>query len=95
MADAFETVIWKFPVPAQSVFDLDLPDAPFAPLCVQMQAGVAQVWIQVNADPNLAKRKRRFVVVATGAPFDSFNLHYVGTFQPQSGLVFHLFYQVP
>jgi hypothetical protein len=85
------TVIWKFPIPAEGTFTLDLPEGPCRPLDVQMQLDVATLWIQVSANPNALKRKRTFHVVPTGTPFEDEGLSYVGTFQPVPGLVFHLF----
>lgn len=32
-----KTVIWKFPIPAEGAFTLDLPEGPCHPLAVQMQ----------------------------------------------------------
>jgi hypothetical protein len=94
-----KSVIWKFPIPAEGTFKLDLPEGPYRPLAVQMQhvqqgVDVATLWIHVSADPNARKLKRTFHVVPTGQPFDDEGLLYVGTFQPASHLVFHLF-QVP
>lgn len=86
-----KSVIWKFPIPAEGTFTLDLPEGPCRPLAVQMQLDVAILWIHVSADPNASRRKRTFHVVSTGHPFDDEGLSYVGTSQPMPGLVFHLF----
>ena len=91
------SVIWKFPVPAQGDFTLDLPEGPCAPLDVQMQLDhrdgtrKPHLWVRVSADQKARKTKRQFFVVGTGIEFDAEGLTYVGTFQPTSSLVFHLF----
>jgi hypothetical protein len=86
-----KSVIWKFPIPAQDNFTLDLPEGPCQPLAVQLQRGEPVLWIRVSADPDARKTKRTFRVVATGQPFDDEGLLYAGTFQPSPDLVFHLF----
>jgi hypothetical protein len=86
------SVIWKFPVPAQDEFTLDLPEGPCLPLTVQLQRSDPTLWIRVSANPNARKTRRTFRVVATGQPFNDEGLLYVGTFQPSPDLVFHLFW---
>lgn len=91
-----KSIIYKYPVTVISTFPLELPDGPFEVLAVQMQEqaqgrDLAMMWVKVNADPAVPKVTRMFRICPTGTSFDDEGLTYVGTFQPQHGLVFHLF----
>lgn len=79
--------VFKFPVTDE--FYLKLP-ANTQVLTVQMQDGVAQMWVAYEGD-NLVER--HFRVLPTGANLNGKldKLKYIGTFQPERGLVFHLF----
>jgi len=87
-------VIWKFEVPAEGQFTVELP-TPFHILTVQMQDDKPQMWVSVNGDRSATRLKPTFVVIPTGRVYDmpeDGRLDYVGTFQPAPGLVFHLFW---
>ena len=84
--------IWKFEVPEQDKFTLELPaGAEF--LSVQRQFDGTQAWFLL--DPEASKATRRFLVVGTGHTItipETKKLDYLGTFQLYDGrLVFHLF----
>lgn len=84
------TTIYKYPVPIQDCFTLDLPEGAKA-LSVQTQNGEPQIWATVN--PAAPKQARKFRVLGTGHPFPDVDAcKYVGTFQIHGGsLAFHLF----
>lgn len=85
-------VIWKFEVPSQLSFTLDLPEGACV-LSVQMQHGKPQMWVLVDVEER-PKETHAFRVQPTGVEFAMPVLgvhHFVGTFQPEPGLVFHLF----
>ena len=86
-------VIWKYPLTARAAFTLEMPEGRFEFLSVQMQNGEPCMWALVN--PTQRKVPHAFRVVPTGEEFEKTdNLHYLGTFQPLNGLVFHLFEQL-
>jgi hypothetical protein len=83
--------IYKYPVPIDDDFELDLPVGARL-LCVDTQRGVPNLWALVDMDPGLGSETRRFRLAGTGHPLDDRPLDYVGTFQLHRGsLVFHLF----
>ena len=85
-------VIWKFPVQAADSFEVELP-VHAQLLTVQRQAGQIFMWVQL--DPTAAKYPRRFCTRPTGLEWDVDRpWRYVGTFQPDTGLVFHLYEDV-
>lgn len=87
-----QRVIWKFPIPAEPMFTIDMPEGRPKVLDVQMQGDTAVMWAIV--DPAQRIVKHRFAVLATGVVFEreAFDpLEYVGTFQPRVDLAFHLF----
>lgn len=82
-------VIYKFPVPVQDEFDLELPVGALF-LDVQVQRS-PQMWFLLDSQaPNVT---RRFAVYGTGHKVrEAETLKHLGTFQLQMGaLVFHLF----
>jgi hypothetical protein len=81
-------VIWKYDIPAQPSFVLTSRLGAKV-LTVQMQRGKPMIWMLV--DQGQPERDIAFRVVPTGLAFDPTGLKYVGTFQPDAGLVFHLF----
>lgn len=82
--------IYKYPIAIAEEFTIEMPRSA-RPLDVQMQRGEPQLWVMVDPDGRLVKRK--FALRGTGhdASGLGFAVH-VGTFQASGGaLVFHLF----
>jgi len=84
------TTIYKYAVPVQDMFHLDLPRGAQC-LHVDMQRGEPQLWALV--EPANPRVRRQFTLVGTGHPAPTPDeAEYVGTFQMTNGLlVFHLF----
>lgn len=83
-------VIWKFAIPAEDDFRLQLPGGSL-PLSVGIQAEEPVLWAAVwKAAPLVS---HRFHLRGTGHPLgEAAFARFVGTFQlAASGLVFHLF----
>ena len=82
--------IWKYPIPAEDSFTLELPDMA-QPLCVQTQQGTPYLWVLL--DSTYRTRPWQFYVLNTGQPVGERRLgRYLGTFQLEAGtLVFHCF----
>lgn len=85
-----KTVIWKYFVPVQDSFALDLPSGAM-PLTVQAQRDRVCLWIQVQ--PENPREQRIFHVRGTGHVIDSDEVgEYIGSFQILNGdFVGHLF----
>lgn len=87
-------VIYKYPIPDPDCV-LKLPqDAQI--LCVQMQSSRETHWreqpcIWALVDPEYPTEERKFVLVATGQPFEYLTKMYLGTVQVSPNLVFHVF----
>lgn len=81
--------IWKFSVPIQDRFAIDMP-VNARVLSVQVQHGQPQMW--VLGDPYAPKESRSFIMYGTGHDMPNDPGEFVGTFQVHGGnLVFHLF----
>jgi len=84
--------IWKYPIPIQNSFELELPERS-AVLCVQVQHDQPCIWALVNSEASLVKRK--FLLLGTGQNAGAVEINtqsYIGTFQLREGnLMFHLF----
>ena len=84
--------IYKYPVVADDIFVLDLPNGAEV-LTVQIQYKEPQLWVLL--DPSAPKKERAFRLAGTGHPitYDAGqNYSYINSFQLQDGnLVFHLF----
>ena len=82
--------IWKFEIPIQDEFELQIPMASQV-LTVQVQHGKPCIWVMVNPD---AKRiTYQFVLRGTGHPIEGDLGPHIGTLQMADGsLVFHLFH---
>lgn len=82
--------IWKFDVPTQDIFWLELPIGARV-LSAQMQKGKPCLWVLL--DPEIPKEGRRFRLSGTGHPIEKAeSLSFIDTFQLDGGsLVFHLF----
>lgn len=81
--------VWKYDVVIDDNFSLSLPKNAKI-LSVQMQNGNAQMWCLVD-DSEKVSLTRYFRLAGTGHPIQENRLKFVGTFQPNSYLVFHLF----
>jgi hypothetical protein len=84
-------VVWKFPVPERSEFELSMP-AGSEILHVAVKNQEPSLWALVDA--GAASEKRSFRVVGTGEIFDAAGLSHVGTWVEQPGFVWHLFERV-
>ncbi len=81
--------IFKYPVQMKDRFTLLMPDGA-QPISVQMQHGEPQVWAIVNTDAPLTPRQ--FYLRGTGHDMgDAIGSRFIGTFQVDGSLVFHLF----
>ena len=82
--------IWKYTVPIEAAFDLQLPVGARL-LTVQTQADVPQLWALV--DDEAARESVEFLLYGTDHPAGgAVDADYIGTFQLYAGtLVFHLF----
>lgn len=84
--------IWKYPVPAEDEFTLDMPQGSVS-LSVRNQGNYPCLWALV--DPDAPKKPHRFRVFGTGQSISDAEIaamSYVGTFQIMDGvLIFHLF----
>ena len=85
-----ELKVWKYPVPFEDEFELDMPDgAELLHFGNQFEKG--QLWALV--DPSQPLAKRTFRVAGTGHSMDGgLYYYYIGTAQFGGGaLIFHLF----
>ena len=86
------TTIWKFPLDAEDVIELDMPEGAEA-LHVSTQYGNPCLWARV--DPKAPTEKRRFRFAGTGHPLTDDVGRHIGSWLMQGGaLVFHLFEMV-
>lgn len=80
--------IWKFPVPQEGEFSLDMPIGAQV-LCVQTQYGEPQLWAAVSKSVDI--ETRNFRLAGTGHEISP-GLVYIGTFQLFEGsFIGHLF----
>lgn len=81
--------IWKYPLPANDKFVVDLPKGAKV-LSVQMQNDAPQMWVLV--DSTAPKRTRNFYLAGTGErlPLVISQAEFIGTFQTDA-MVWHLF----
>lgn len=86
--------IWKFAVPVQERFTLDLPPGAEV-LHLATQRGHPHPWVMLDPEET-ARTEWRFVTVGTGHHVPDSNwLHYIGSYQLRDGeFVFHLFQEV-
>jgi hypothetical protein len=84
------TTIWKFPLNAKELNEIQMPKGAEI-LCCQNQNEQPYIWARV--DPGLEAETRYFRVVGTGHTiYPDEELKYISTFQLKGGkLVFHLF----
>ena len=80
--------IWKFPLPISEPLRVAMP-AGATLLTVQMQGEQIVVWGLV--DPEAPRIERRFYLVGTGHAVPPGKPIYLGSVQPFSGLVLHIF----
>lgn len=82
------STIWKYPISPKCTHEMPVGARILA---IQTQAGAPVMWALV--DPDAPKESRAFVAYPTGSPFDAAGLEYIGTFQTEGWLVFHVFEQ--
>src|ERR1700760_3985865 len=92
MGETVKRVVWKFPIPNQKEFIIEMPKG--AQICtIQRWKDFPVFWAVV--DPEADKEQRRFILVGTGHDFEysaESNLRFLGTFQMLGGdAVNHLF----
>lgn len=80
------SVIWKYPISPKCTHEMPVGAQILA---IQTQAGTPVIWALV--DPDAPKESRAFVAFPTGVIFDATGLEYVGMFQTDGLLVFHVF----
>jgi len=90
---ACSRVIWKFPIPQQDVFSIEVPKGAHL-LTLQVQHGVPCLWAMVK--PEAEKEIRRFWLIGTGHPIPDDlpgeEMKHLGSCQLADGrLIFHLF----
>lgn len=82
--------IYKYPVPVQDKFGLELPHGA-AILCIQTQNGLPYIWTKIDTTKEYLEI-RKFNLYGTGHDIRSQFEEYIGTFQMYEGeFVFHLF----
>jgi hypothetical protein len=93
-------VIWKYPVPTATDFELEIPRRARI-LSVKTQRNMPQLWIMVDTEETVMV-KARFLLLPTGLPIEGTvaefqeKWEFGGTFQLDGGaLVFHLFLARP
>ena len=87
--------IWKYSLEVEGSQTIAMPWGAEI-LTIQMQKGVPYLWVLVFPENDVKERK--FITYGTGHPIkQTQNLHeqYIGTYQPSSGLVFHVFELAP
>ena len=84
------SVIYKYQLLNSPIVELEIPEGAEI-LCVQTQREVPCMWVRVDKEAPLVKRK--FRSVATGCDFNSDEVgDYIGTIQSAGEhLVFHIF----
>jgi hypothetical protein len=84
--------IWKWTLDVIGVQTILMPKAAKV-LSVHMQHGKPQLWALVDEDAPVERRK--FATYGTGQPLPNISDHgeFVGTYQIQDALVFHVFDQ--
>lgn len=79
--------VWKFKLPIDQDFTLEMPMGALYGR-VDSQNGIGVLWAQV--DTNKQNQTRRLGVFGTGQPIPEGSA-YIGTWQDELGLVWHLF----
>lgn len=80
--------IWKYTLKVEDEQLIQIPKWS-KPLCVQIQDGNPQMWVEVDTEQTFESRK--FVTRGTGHPLPEYET-YLGTYQLLRGdLVFHVF----
>lgn len=85
-----KTTIWKFSIPLENKFELEMPGDPH---CLHVEAKGNHPCLWAIVDPEEPLQKWPFILVATGEilPEDKHTV-YLGTFQlAGAAFVFHLF----
>ncbi len=80
--------IWKYEL--RPLAEINMPRGAQV-LTVQVQNGIPQIWVFVNADYEF-EEVRKFITYGTGHKVPDNPGRYIGTFQlAEEGLVFHVF----
>mgnify|MGYP001619838869 CR=1 FL=1 len=83
------TTVWKYDLKIVDVQRIEMPVMAKL-LCVQVQAGIPELWVLVN--PDAPKELRTIATVETGHLVELTLGEYVGTYQiADESLVFHVF----
>lgn len=83
--------IWKYEIPFTGDFALEIPDdCTF--LSVQLQNGKPMMWLQVDTSNETVPMK--FCAYGTGWEMPEEPGDYLGTYQLNNGLVFHLYWML-
>lgn len=82
--------IWKFQLDAECRTSIEMPQGSKI-LCLQTQDGRPNLWAMV--DPSKPYVRRTFETCGTGWALDEDieSNNYIGTYQPETGIVFHVF----
>lgn len=85
------TTVWKFPlIPTKACEPIEISMPRHAAvLHVGVQDGIAYLWAQVNTNKPMETYK--FHALGTGWEFPKHVGRYIGTFQIDDGLVFHVY----
>lgn len=84
-------VIWKFPLNVVETQDIKIPRGTQI-LDAQIQTPGKDLCIWALVDKTQPYEIRTFAIFATGQIIESkYPISHISTFQPQPGLVFHLF----
>ena len=83
--------VYKYSIPTNTGVSVHKMPKDAEILCVQLQAGLPQIWALVN--PDAEKEERKIAVVGTGFNHEFLSKSsYVGTFQEAEGaLIWHVF----
>lgn len=79
--------IWKFQLDNKKETEVEAPEV-ILPLTAQVQGSTVCVWAIV--DPAKPKIKKKFMIIATGEPFNPTGKHHIGSVQ-RNGFVWHIF----
>lgn len=81
-------IIYKYPL--QITDEQTIEISRYAkPLCVQVQNGIPCLWAEV--DTRFAKEIKTVYSYGTGHTIDRLGIQYLGTYQIENNLVFHVY----
>lgn len=82
--------IHKHSIPLVAEFVIAMPDGAEI-LCVQLQNNSPYIWARISTDNIVVDYN--FYLYMTGQENNTDTGEYIGTFQLENGLVYHLFYR--